>query len=89
MMIKKLLENTCLKVSWNDKSTQTPFETNIGIPQGDGLSPILFTIYLEAALRTLKSKVTSHIKLDHSYTNLQPLTPAKMVGYADDLDFVG
>ena len=88
-MIRKLLTNYCLKVRWNGKSTQTPFEANIGILQGDGLSPILFTIYLEAALRTFKSKVTNHIKLDHSYTNLQPLTPAKMVGYADDLDFIG
>ena len=88
-MIRKLLTNTCLKVRWNHKNTQASFETNIGIPQGDGLSPILFTIYLEAALRTFKSKVTNYIKLDHSYTNLKPLTPAKMVGYADDLDFIG
>ena len=89
-MIRKLLTNFCPKVRRNGKSTQTPFETNIGIPQGDGLSPILFTIYLEAALRTFKSKVTNHIKLDHNYTNLQPLTPVKMVGYADDLDhFIG
>ena len=29
------------------------------------------------------------MKLDHSYTNLQPLTPAKMVEYADNLDFIG
>ena len=62
-MTRKLLTNICLKVSWNGKSIQTPFETNIGIPQRDGLSPILFTIYLEAALRTFKSKVTNHIKL--------------------------
>ena len=89
MMIKKLLTNTCFKVRWNGKSTQTPFETKIGILQGDGLSLILFTIYLEAALRTFKSKVTNHTKLDHSYTNLQPLTLAKMVGYDDDLDFIG
>ena len=89
MMIRKFLRNTCLKIRWNGKSTQTPFETKIGIPQGDGLSPILFTIYLEAALCTFKSKITNHIKLDHSYTNLQPLTPAKIVGSADDLDFIG
>ena len=88
IMIKKLLTNTCLKVRWNEKSTQTPFETNIGISQGDGLSHILFT-YLKAALRLFKSKVTNHIKLDHSYTNLQLLTPEKMVGYADDLDLIG
>ena len=36
MMLRKLT-NTCLKARWNGKSTQTPFETNIGIPQGDGL----------------------------------------------------
>ena len=89
MMTRKLLTNTCLKVRWNGRSTQTPFETNIGIPQGDGLSPILFKIYLEAALRTFKSKVTNHMKLGHSYTNLQPLKPAKMVGYSDDSDFIG
>ena len=71
------------------QSTQTPFETNIGIPRGNGPSHILFTVSLEAALRTFKSKVTNYIKLDHSYTNLQPFTPAKMVGYADDLDFIG
>ena len=89
IMIRKLLTNTRLKVRWNGNSTQTFFETNIGILQGDGLSPILFTIYLEAALGTFKSKVKNHIKLDHSHTNLQQLTPAKMVGYADDLDFIG
>ena len=71
------------------KTHKPPFEINIGISQGNGLSSILFTIYLEAALRTSKSKVTNHIKLDHSYTNLKLLTPAKMVGYADNLDFIG
>ena len=39
MMIRKLLTNTCLKVRWNGKSTQTSFETNIGIPQGDVSHP--------------------------------------------------
>ena len=66
MMIKKLLTNICLKKRWSGKSTQTPFETNRGILQVDGLSPILFTVYLEAALLAFKSKITNNIKLDHS-----------------------
>ena len=28
-----------------------PFTSNVGTPQGDGLSPVLFTIYLEHALK--------------------------------------
>ena len=32
-------------------------DTNIGIPQGDGLSPVLFTTYLEAALREVRNNV--------------------------------
>ena len=59
-MIRKLLTNTCSQVKLNGKSTQTPFETGIGIPQKDGVSPILFTIYLETALRNFSSKVTNH-----------------------------
>ena len=68
-MIRKLLKKICLKVKWNGKSTQTLFKTNIGTSQGNELSPILFTVSLEAALRTLELKVTAHINLDHSYTN--------------------
>ena len=31
------------------------YSTNIGTPQGDALSPVLFTIYLEVTNRTLKA----------------------------------
>ena len=31
------------------------FASTIGTPQGDSLSPVLFTVYLEAALRDLRS----------------------------------
>ena len=30
--------------------TSQPFRSTIGTPQGDGLSPVLFICYLEAAL---------------------------------------
>ena len=39
-------------MQFNDILTK-PFSSNIGSPQGDGLSPLLFAIYLEAAVRDL------------------------------------
>ena len=34
-----------------------PIASTIGTPQGDSLSPVSFTVYLEAALRDLRSRV--------------------------------
>ena len=34
--------------------------TNIGVPQGDCLSPIIFTLYLADALKTERSTITEH-----------------------------
>ena len=39
---------------------------NIGVSQGDCLSPILFTFYLEDALKTERSKITE----EHNYSKL-------------------
>eukprot|EP00117_Sycon_ciliatum_P024350 scpid112029/ scgid20450/ len=33
-------------------ASHTPFKTNIGTPQGGSLSPVLFTVYREAAPRS-------------------------------------
>ena len=55
----------------------TPFSTSIGTPQGDALSPILFIIYLEAALRYHKSSLPSA----YSANIFIPQ-------YADDTDFI-
>ena len=57
------------------------FASTIGTPQGDSLKPVLFTVYLEAALRDLRSR-------------LPPRPPADVrlpldVEYADDMDFIG
>ena len=56
------------------------FATSIGTPQGDSLSPVLFTVYLEAALRDLRSRLPTRPQTD---ANL-PLD----VEHADDTDFI-
>ena len=56
------------------------FATSICTPQGDSLSPVLFTVYLEAALRDLRSRLPTRPQTD---ANL-PLD----VEYADDTDFI-
>ena len=51
-MICLLLANTTLE-PWLAKGRCAAFNTTIGTPQGDSLSPALFIVYLEAALRDL------------------------------------
>ena len=78
-LIRLLLANTSLQVQFNGIMT-APFMSTIGSPQGDGLSPILFAIYLEAAIRELIArgpKYPQHdLHLPHSAI------------YADDTDFI-
>ena len=54
-LIRILLANTSLQVQFNGVMT-APFQSTVGSPQGDGLSPLLFAIYLEAALRELRAR---------------------------------
>ena len=56
------------------------FASTIGTPQGDSLSPVLFTVYLEAALRDLRSRLPPRPPVDARL----PLD----VEYADDIDFI-
>ena len=56
------------------------FASTIGIPQGDSLSTVLFTVYLEAALRDLRSRLLPRPPADDRL----PLD----VEYADDIDFI-
>ena len=50
-MIQFLLSKTTLRGKINGELGRV-FETHIGTPQGDALSPILFLIYLEHIWRT-------------------------------------
>ena len=79
-MIRFLLTNTTLEIKMNNIETQ-PFESNIGSPQGDGLSGTLFNIYFEHALRKLRSQLQQNDAIQHTKT-LNELI------YADDADFL-
>ncbi|GFR68128.1 reverse transcriptase [Elysia marginata] len=56
--------------------------SNVGTPQGDSLSPVLFTIYLENALREIRTTLPEP---NSSYGREIP----SEIAYADDLDFIG
>ncbi|KAK3797961.1 hypothetical protein RRG08_018765 [Elysia crispata] len=50
-IIRFLLSDTVINTRINGATKERPFVSNIGTPQGDSLSPILFSIYLENALK--------------------------------------
>ena len=53
-LIQFLLSGTVIDTRIDGNSTSTPFTGNVGTPQGDSLSPVLFTIYLEHALKEVR-----------------------------------
>ena len=81
-LVRFLLSNTTLETRINKADIQAPFNSNIGTPQGDGLSPVLFTIYLEHALRKKRTIIGDPT------TKLEELIPRE-IAYADDVDFIG
>lgn len=56
-MTLQLLSHTNLEVKL-ERTTSHKFISNVGTPQGDSLSQILFTVYLEFAKRELRSRLT-------------------------------
>ena len=78
-MIRYLLSNTNLTARVQGKLGDA-FKTTLGIPQGDGLSPALFLIYLQIAIdhhQRIQREVDNTINKLTKYTN-----------YADDTDFI-
>ena len=78
-MIRLLLAATSLEPRLSTGDCHA-FASTIGTPQGDILSPVLFTVYLEAALRDLRSRLPPRPPADDRL----PLD----VEYADDIDFI-
>ena len=75
-LIRYLLSDTTMELKTQDTNLTEKFSTNIGTPQGDGLSPILFIIYLENALKDVRKEIQT-----------KEMTPSE-VCYADDCDFI-
>ena len=80
-MVEALLRDTNLRVQIDGIKSDW-FNTTIGTPQGDCLSPVLFVVYLEAALRSLRSKIGPR-----STEDADTLLPREIV-YADDTDLI-
>ena len=74
-IIQYLLSETKLNVRIDGNNTERPFISNIGTPQGDSLSPVLFIVYLEHSLRDIRSRP-------------EDTMPNEII-YADDIDFIG
>ena len=76
-----LLADTNLKVKLGEAMSD-PFQSTIGTPQGDGLSPILFAIYLESALREVRAEASEWTRPNEDIG-----LPLEAI-YADDCDFL-
>jgi hypothetical protein len=77
-MIAALLDHTTL-IARIKNALSKPFVTNIGAPQGDSLSPVLFIIYLELAMRQIRTACARPAQ--------DNLIPNEAI-YADDTDFL-
>ena len=100
-LIATLLTNTSLSIK-RGKQISNVFKTNTGVPQGDGLSPKLFTLYLDEALRELdkfldereqnndseeKESNTKPCNFGHDYARQSLPNLPRHIEYADDVDF--
>jgi hypothetical protein len=75
-IIQYLLSETVLRARIDGKFGDK-FGTTIGTPQGDALSPVLFVVYLERALRDVRYLYNNDNGRFHMKTE-----------YADDTDFI-
>ena len=76
-LVRFLLSNTYLNIRIGGTKEEKKFTSNIGTPQGDSLSPILFVVYLENALKEVRPILPESEK-----------TLPNEIAYADDVDFI-
>ena len=65
-LVKILIEDVQITIRINNIKGK-PFITNVGTPQGDCLSPTLFTLYLAKALREGEPDIPDSLIYDHTY----------------------
>jgi hypothetical protein len=58
-----LYQNSKISIKYNDGQISEPINTNKGVRQGCGLSPDLFNIYINKAIKEWKQTTQSGIKL--------------------------
>ena len=94
-LIRLLLTDKTLKVKAGKHQGDT-FSTNKGVPQGHGLSPKLFTVYLNGALKELEKDIQTNSPMRDMVTVLRghdyhkkpiPSLPSHLE-YAEDVDFI-
>lgn len=81
-LIRFLLSNTKINTRITGATIDLPFTSNIGTPQGDSLSPVLFIIYLEHALKEVRTIIPP------PRSKYEEQLPREII-YADDLDLIG
>ena len=81
-IIRFHLSDTIINTRINGATKEKPFESNIGSPQGDSLSPVLFSIYLENALKEVRTI------LPRPTSDFEKTLPTE-IAFADDVDFIG
>ncbi|GFR84549.1 hypothetical protein ElyMa_002419900 [Elysia marginata] len=77
-IIRFLLSNTIIDTKIIGATEKKPFFSNVGTLQGDSLSPVLFTIYLEHALKEVRPV------LPEPSTPLKKVLPRE-IAYAEDV----
>ena len=86
-LIRVLISDTSMELRINGAKERTKFGTNIGSPQGDGLSGMLFNIYFEDALRHVRQLLEEESNKTEDHTYAVDDKPKEFV-YADDSDFL-
>ena len=90
-ILSVLLVKTTLEVKV-ENAQATTFESNIGSPQGDSISGLLFTLYFNRALQQIKDEMQKE-PIDCRDINprwvekMESSIPEEIV-YADDCDFI-
>ena len=90
-ILRVLLSNTSLEIKVKGATT-TPFQSNIGSPQGDSISGPLFTTYFEHQLKQLRYEIENepiHVPdINQKWIEQRNSTLPKEMIYADDCDFL-